>query len=374
MRSIEAAQKSAMHPNMVKYKPDTQEARERMIAWWTGKKTDRVPAQVSAPMKPTHPRFTTVSYAVPAKYIDPQTVLNNMEYQLERTFWGGERFPTHWIYFGPMFALTYLGCEPNFTPETTWYEPCLRDWSELPRIEFDPNNRWLQHNKEMVRLSLERAEGRWLVTPSAVILALIDMICGLLGNEKTLIAMQEQPAAIKAARDRMMPWSHRTYDEAYNIGRCYPESSIDWMQVWAPGRVITTQCDMSVMISPEMFRDFVVPEFMDVYGHVDYGIYHLDGPEEIRHLDELLKIDKLHLIQWVPGARMNNPAHGDPLNWLDLFRRIQASGKKVLIYCPPERVRPLLDKIARDRVLLSIACRDERAAQQVLRELDQIGV
>lgn len=297
-----------------------------------------------------------------------------MEYRLEHTFWGGEMFPTHRVYFGPMFCLAYLGCEPNFTPNTTWYEPCLQDWSELSNIKFDPHNRWWQLSKEMMRLSAERAEGRWLVADCLVISALMDVICGLLGNEKTLMAMADQPEAVKAARDRMMPWSRQNYDECYNIRHCYQEGSIDWMRIWAPGRVITSQCDMSVMISPEMFRDFVVPELTDIYNHVDYGIYHMDGPEQIRHLDELLKIEKLHLIQWQPGSRMNNPSHGDPLNWLDLFKRIQAAGKKVFVSCPPERVRPLLDKIARDRVFLSIGCQDEQTAQKVLRELDNIGI
>ena len=363
-----------MHPNMSKYKPDWQEARDRMIAWWAGGKPDRVQAHVSAPAKPAKSSVASIGNDVPAKYTDPETVLRNMEYGLEHTFWGGEMFPTHFVYFGPMFGLAYLGCEPNFAPGTTWYEPCLQDWSELPSIKFDPNNRWWQLTKEMTRLSAERAKGRWLVTCPIAILALMDTICGLLGNEKTLMAMADQPMAIKTALNRIMPWARRTYDESYDIGRGYQEGSIDWMQIWAPGRVISTQCDMSVMISPEMFRDFVVPELTDIYNHVDYGIYHLDGPEQIRHLDELLKIEKLHLIQWVPGARMNNPGHGDPLNWLDLFRRIQETGKKVLVYCPPERVRPLLNKIARDRVFLSVGCQDEQTARNVLRELDSIGI
>lgn len=363
-----------MHPNMSVYKPDWQEARQRLSAWWTGQSVDRVPALVTAPIKPLAPRIASASKAVPAMYTDPETVFRNLEYQLERTFWGGEMFPHHFVYLGPMFGLTYLGCEPNFQPGTTWYEPCLRDWSGLAHIRFDPRNRWYQLTMDLVRRSAERADDRWLVTPSAVILALIDTICGLLGNEKTLLAMVEHPEAIRAARDCMMPWSRQTYDACYALVKPQEAGAIDWMQVWAPGRVISTQCDMCVMISPEMFRDFVLPELVDIYNHVDYGIYHLDGPEEIRHLDALMQIEKLHLIQWVPGSRMKNPGHGDPLNWLDLFKRIQAAGKKVLVYCPPERVRPLLDKIARDRVLLHVSCRDEQTARQVLRELEQIGV
>jgi len=364
-----------MHQNMSLYKPDWQEARDRMTAWWTGNKTDRVPAVVTAPLKPAKPRVAAMCHDVPAKYTDPETVFRNLDYQLERTFWGGEVFPHHFIYFGPVFCQAYLGCEPNFTPDTTWYEPCLRDWSELSRLKFDTNNRWWRLALEMMRLSAERAEGRYLVTQhSQHIYALLDIICGLLGNEQALVAMAEQPEAVKAACDRMMPWSRRTYDEGYKICSKYQEGSIDWLQVWAPGRMITTQCDMSVMISPDMFREFVVPELTDIFNHVDHGIYHLDGLEQMRHVDALLSIAKLHLIQFAPGTKMSNPNHGDPLNWIAPLNRIQEGGKKVLVYCPPERVRPLLDKIARDRVVLVVNCRDEPAAQNVLRELEQIGI
>jgi len=37
-------------------------------------------------------------------------------------------------------------------------------------------------------------------------------------------------------------------------------------------------------------------------------------------------------------------------------------------------MRPLLDKIARDRVFLSVGCQDEQTARKVLRELDSIGI
>jgi hypothetical protein len=186
--------------------------------------------------------------------------------------------------------------------------------------------------------------------------------------------MMDEPAAILAARDRMMAWSRQTFDEGWAMLKDRQEGGIDWMSLWAPGRVVSSQCDMCAMISPAMFREFVVPELSDLYHHVDYGIYHLDGPDAIRHLDALLSIEKLHLIQWVPGARQGEPHFGDPLNWIPLFRRIQDGGKKVIIYPRPEQVKPLLDKIARDRVYLSVGCPDEATAQGVLRELDRIGM
>jgi hypothetical protein len=171
-----------------------------------------------------------------------------------------------------------------------------------------------------------------------------------------------------------MAWSRQTFDDGIALLKDKQEGGIDWMSLWAPGSVISSQCDMCVMISPTMFRDFVVPELTDIYNHVDYGIYHLDGVDEIRHLDLLLGIEKLHLIQWVPGSKCSEPHFGDPLNWLDLFRRIQEGSKKVLVYCPPDQVKPLLNKIARDRVYLSVHCPDQATAEGVLKTLDRMGM
>ena len=363
-----------MNHAMSVFKPDWKEAQERLTAWWQGRPVDRVPASVLAPLKPAHPRIAAHINQAPEKYTDPDTVFNNLEFQLERTFFGGEAFPSHFVYFGPMFCIAYFGAKPEFRENTTWYEPSCRSVKELQAVRFDPDNPWWRAMKRMTQLSAERSGGRYLTQQNAAIIAIMDLIAGLLGNEPTLAAMLEEPGAILEVRDRMMAWSRQSLDEGFELLKDKQVGGIDWMGLWAPGRVVSSQCDMCVMISPDMFRTFVVPELADLYAHVDYGIYHLDGPDEIRHLDLLLGIEKLHLIQWVPGTRLGEPRFGDPLRWLDLFRRIQEGGKKVLVYCPPDQVRPLLDKIARDRVYLSMHCPDQRSAEGVLRELDRIGM
>ncbi len=360
-----------MNENMSMYKPDWKETSQRMTAWWEGKKVDRVLAGVTAPLsEPANLRRSKYLPNVPEKYCDFNTVFNNLDYSLERTFWGGESFPTHSVYFGPMFCTTYLGCEPIFAENTVWYEPCFDSVDELMKIQFDQNNRWWQLNCEMMRRSLLRSEGKYLVTPINCIEAAIDTMAQLLGSEKLLLAMLENPDELKMIRDKISCWGKETlkvlYDMAGNL-------SIDYMGVWGPGRIITEQCDFSVMISSDMFREFVVEGLESTYSMVDHGIYHLDGEEQFRHLDHLLAIEKLKIIQWQPGQKMGNPHFGDALNWIDLFRKIQDAGKSPYIYCSPEHVRELLNKIDRSQVFLRIYCPDQESAARTLRELEQIG-
>jgi 5-methyltetrahydrofolate--homocysteine methyltransferase len=357
---------------MSTYKKDWKEAQQRMTDWWEGRKVDRVVASVTAPLPASaKPRSAEVKLKVPDKYCDFDTVFNNVDYHLERTFFGAEAFPLHSVYFGPMFCATYLGCEPQFADNTVWYEPCCGSVDELLKVRFDPNNRWWKLNLEMMRRSLRRSEGRYFVTTINCIMAVVDTVAQLLGTEKLLIAMLEEPEKLKSACDRISAWGRETSKELCDMAG---DLGIDYMGVWSPRPAMTEQCDFCVMISPKMFKEFVVDGLESTFSMVDYGIYHLDGAEEFKHLDDLLAIKKLRLIQWQPGSKMANPHWGDALNWIDLFKRIQAAGKAPLIYCAPEQVKPLLNQIDRSLVYLGIGCPDEKSAVEMIRELERIGV
>ena len=96
-----------MNQNMSVYKPDWAEARQRMINWWEGKRNDRVVASVMAPNSKATCSKTYIS-DVPARYIDCETVFNNLDYNLEHTFWGGGGFSV-------TFCLSWTDVSPDLS-------------------------------------------------------------------------------------------------------------------------------------------------------------------------------------------------------------------------------------------------------------------
>ena len=345
-----------MNDNMKIYKPDWLEAKQRMTDWWNGKKVDRVVASVRAPK--TNPgEIPPYLPGVPDKYTDPDTVFHNLDRSLQSTFYGAEAFPSHFVYFGPMFTVTYFGAEPSFAETTTWYKPNFNTADEI--IAYKPdfaNNKWYNLTADIQKKSVERADGSYLVT-SIGFSSYTDILTALLGTEKLLCAMVEEPEKVIAARDNLI-----RYCSQFDENR---DGSVCWFGVWTPGKTDCNQCDMCVMISPEMFDRFVYDDLKSTYNQLDRGMYHLDGEEEIKHLDSILRLEKLQMIQWVPNRKF------DPLNWIDLFRRIQNSGRSVFISAPHTRVRELLDKIDRDLVYLDVWCPNEQEAAQVMRELER---
>ena len=87
--------------------------------------------------------------------------------------------------------------------------------------------------------------------------------------------------------------------------------------------------DASIMFSPDMFAEFVLPALREQMAWADNVIYHLDGPGAVCHLDHLLSIPELDCIQWTPGA---GAADTDDPVWFPMYRKILGSGKSLQIF------------------------------------------
>jgi len=94
---------------------------------------------------------------------------------------------------------------------------------------------------------------------------------------------------------------------------------------YAPDGVCVLACDFSALIGPEMFRRWVKPALEEESSLVRHAIYHWDGPRALVHFDEVMSIDGIHTIAFVPDPGESH------LEYIDLFRRIQNAGKGVQV-------------------------------------------
>ena len=173
----------------------------------------------------------------------------------------------------------------------------------------------------------------------------------LRGTEQLLIDLLEQPEIIEQKiRDYVAAWieAHRYFWEIYRTrfpGDC---SAL----IWAPGKTYICQSDVSTMISPAMFRRFVVPEIEALGKYLEYLPWHLDGPEEIKHLDLLLELPQITAIQIQPGA--NRPPCASPL-WLPQAKKIQARRRSLITYANNlEELKTLVANLAPEGLCVGI--------------------
>ena len=357
-----------MMEKLLPLKPAVFEAAERMRAWWLGEPTDRVVASVAAPRagaKPVSTRGSTRD-----RLIDADTIIHNLRATMTSRFYGGEAFPSYWIFPITMPMSAFLGCEPIFKETTAWQFPVFDAWDgeNWKPIRFDPDNRWWKAICELTRRIAAEPELPCLLSACGLG-GISDVIANLWGSEAVLVAMMDDLEGLRGIRDRLIDAFRVMYDHLYEMVLPRQEGYFDWLNVWAPGRMCTSQSDISCMMSSRMFDDLFIEEIRQEAKHVDYFFYHLDGPEAIRHLDSLLDIEELDGIQWVPGAG----ASQDPMDWIELFLRIQERGKKIFITCPPERVESLLNTISHRGVYLSTYCGTENDARETLSTLKRLG-
>lgn len=140
----------------------------------------------------------------------------------------------------------------------------------------------------------------------------------------------------------LLPIYKKTQQELFDVVKDNNEGSVlSWMHLWAPKRMAQLQCDLSVMISPEMFNRFVMPELEELCDFLDYPVYHFDGQEQIRHLDSLLSIKNLKAIQWTHVV-------GQPQTstFIPQLQKIQKAGKNLVLFPHVDEVVPLLDNLS----------------------------
>ena len=103
--------------------------------------------------------------------------------------------------------------------------------------------------------------------------------------------------------------------------------SVGWAPFWSEGKFATIQCDILALLSPEISRRYVIPALEEEASFLDHCVYHLDGPGCLPHLDDILAIKDIDVIQWVPGAG-KPPMH----EWMDVLKKCQAAGKGLQLY------------------------------------------
>jgi hypothetical protein len=282
-----------------------------------------------------------------------------------------DMIPSSDTMIGPGSLALCLGSEPGFSESTVWFGSTM-EREENPEqrgpLRFDPENRWWKIHEATLRECVELARGRYLVgCPDLV--EIIDILASLRDMSRLFMDMIERPQWVSEKLREINEVYFEVYDRIYEIIRLPDGGSVfEAFKLWGPGKTAKVQCDAATMFSPEMFREFVVPQLRDQCAFLDYSMYHLDGREQFRHLDALLEIEELDAIEWTPNAKL--PLGGNP-QWFDLYRRILDAGKSVQVYMVwAHEIVPVLDAIGNEGVYILGLFKDRAEVESVARQIE----
>lgn len=306
-------------------KENALDAFARLDAFWQGEMIDRPIVCVTSPAGTAAAEYYDDNYYARI-HADLEKHVRGVLGNFSNRYYGGEALPKAFLSFGCDEMAAFCGGELCFHPDsfdTNWSVPFVEDWNAALPFSIDDKNSLWQKMLAYIARSAELYHGKMLIDPIDFH-SNMDLLMAVRGSEALCMDLLDEPGAI----DRAM------------------ESSLDiFMKVWketrkAGGGAVsagaTLQCDFSCMISPEMFRRWALPVLEEEAKAVGRVTYHWDGVTALVHTDDIIASKGLYCIAFVPGA--GNGTHAD---FVELYQKIQAGGKAVAVYGPPDMMKSM---------------------------------
>ncbi|MCX7706177.1 MAG: hypothetical protein N2115_08005 [bacterium] len=351
----------------MQFKPDWLETKQRLSDFWTGKYIGRPCVAIHAP----DPKDSISPPPTPEKeedrYLNIDWYLKNLEYRFSNNAYIGEALPSDSVLAG--YTISY-GAKVKFTPYTVWIEPLENiDIEDKKTFELDWNSFEMQRFLDFYAKFVQAGSGKFLVGQPAILPG-NDLLSMIMGSEKFLIWLVDEPKAMKSA---IMNLAGNWVEIAKRLNDIYTEYQegygICWLGLWCPYPFISTQSDISSMLSTRMFEEFIVPEIELVGRELGPVVYHLDGPGALHHIDTLCKIPEIKMIQWVPGAGSTYSVE----KWLPLYKKIQDSGKIVMAYVMEEELNFFIKSLDAKLSYIVTSCKSKKEAEQLLLKIERLS-
>jgi len=299
------------------YKIDWEETKEKFKLWWDGK-AEKPLIQIFVQRERCDVAWDGWDLVRYWRRLD--VALKNFEAFASCTSFLGEAYPNLWINLGPGVLAAYLGNSPKFVANTVWFEE-PKSWEELENLEVKEDNTWWRYTKDIALELREKSRSKFIVGMTDIG-GVLDVASSLRGVSNLMKDLYFNPQKVKILLDKIIDLWHSCYDELYNLLEGEEQGTSAWMNLWSPLKWYPIQCDYAYMLSPKLFKEFVLPYLIEQCERLDHPLYHLDGIGQIVHLDDLLKIENLRGIQWVPGEGKPyrfKPAFNTPRSTVNAF-------------------------------------------------------
>ncbi|NIA13010.1 MAG: hypothetical protein GWP08_02935 [Nitrospiraceae bacterium] len=347
--------------------PDWDQRLARQDAFWQCEIIDRPVIVMTLPKAaPVQPWPVEKAYAEPReRWMDVERVVECAVAGALNTDCLGDALPTAWPNLGPEVFSAFFGMEMEYTQDTSWGIPNLTDWAQADALVFDEDNFYRRKLSELTDALLAAGKGLYYVGLSDLH-AGGDGIAAFRDPQDLNIDMLTAPDDVKRLLARLGPVYFDILDHYFEKLQTAGQAITSWPGIVSSKRWYVPSNDFSCMLSAEMFDEFFLPGIAEECRHLEASIYHLDGPDALRHLDSLLAIDELNAIQWVYGE-----GNGAPLDWLSVYQRCQEAGKGIQLFSvAPDALDTLMANLRPEGVWMSVNAKDGNEAQAVLDKVE----
>ena len=359
------------------YKENWKETKERFNGWWKHSNTDRPLMRIVARRKKPlgMPEEVWEPKTPKEKYLDVERKVKRLRNYCKTHIFMAEAFPSLDINIGAGSMAVYLGLEPEFRWDTVWFKSCIDDWDKWETLEYDSHNYWWAQHLDLIKRGKELAQDEFMVAIPDIIENL-DILSAMRGAQNLCFDIMDQPKLVKDYIHQLDELYFKYYDSMYNITKNKDNSSIyTTFSIWGPGKTAKIQCDFSAMISQDQFREFALPSLRKQCQKLDFSLYHLDGPNAIKHVDALMEIEELDALQWTAGV--GQPDGGNE-KWYPIYDKVMAANKSLWIMLSDgdinhwvDNADKLVKRYGSERLYLLFPGMEEEDAQCLMKKAEK---
>lgn len=313
----------------IEYIPDWEMRIARQDAMWYGEIIDRPVVHIILPKpNPQYPGPQPKTWSsMRDQWFDAQFRAEAALAAVMNTEWLGDALPYVWPNLGPEVFSAYFGCELEYSETTSWAIPNIHDWSDVSHIKFSMDNPYWKKTIECIDALMEVGKGKFY-TNFTDLHAGGDAVAAFRDPQDLCIDLIENRSDVKRILKDVtdvyldvLDFLHDKYLSAghtIGTGGNLIQSTKRWHYV---------ANDFAYMISKEMYDDVFLPGIIREVEHLEACYYHLDGEGNLKHLDSLLEVPGINIIQW-GYSEWNGPAS----KWMDTYRKCQAKGKGLQLF------------------------------------------
>jgi hypothetical protein len=256
-----------------------------------------------------------------------------------------------------------MGCPVYFDHGTSWSEHCLKDWADLDplqNVRFDEGNQWVKRLKEMIELFKAEGAGKCAVGV-AMLTGPGDIMTALRGPTEICMDFYESPANIRELAEICTQAWIAVQQFQMDLIDPLDGGYCDNYSIWTPGRSTYFADDISVLLSPKVYRDHLfefdcrIDESLETpWMHVHSGGAYL--------VPEFLKIPGLVAIQIVN----DHPAGPTLKEIVPILKRIQKNHCLLLRKYPMDELEDILSELLPQGLYIDTQADSLEKAQQIL--------
>jgi hypothetical protein len=305
---------------------------------------------------------------VPGKEITPSMVnvdefiedYERISFEIESI--GQDAFWTAEPYNGFPWLEAICGCKVYATGSSFISRHAHIKPEEYDSVVFNPDNAWYAKYMEFIEKLNKVFSGRFPMG-QPILRGILDVFGALAGQEEMIYAIYDHPDEVKALLRRIVNIFLTLVENRQKlISPYYGGHSIGFYHFWCPGKCIWFQDDLTSLVSPDIYRNFIKKLHEEISAFYEYSMMHLHS-SSFHLIDDILDNKSLKVVE------INKDVGGLTVRQMvPFFRKVQQKGKKLIIWgdLNGEDIRIIKDELEMIGIYLNIVVPDIDAAKTLM--------